>query len=70
MVFDPELVFSWFVTMPKNTLACKVPASGFGFDPERIIITREAGEALGALMRWMAAGARRWGKSGLAAWLR
>lgn len=49
----------------------KAPCGDFGFTyTERINLERGAGEALRALLRWLEASARRWGKSGLAAWLR
>ncbi|CAN0029115.1 unnamed protein product [Scytosiphon promiscuus] len=47
------------------------PMAGFGYDYNpRIVTSRGAGRALGALLSWMESAACRWGEGGLAAWLR
>eukprot|EP00752_Nemacystus_decipiens_P016811 g15043.t1 len=46
------------------------PPSGFGYGYDQIYTRRGPGQALSALLDWMESAVRRWGESGLAAWLR
>lgn len=49
----------------------KPPPGGFGYSYDHHVYTRRGpGQALSALLGWMESAVRRWGESGLAAWLR
>eukprot|EP00903_Cladosiphon_okamuranus_P014905 g13802.t1 len=52
-------------------LVASPPMGGFGYSYDhQIYIRRGPGRALSALLGWMESAVRRWGESGLAAWLR